>query len=67
MESEVVAYVCKKLKKRTLDVTSAIKYLQGKKAIRMRELLAQISASLPLIKDGFLAKPLLHAKALAEA
>lgn len=67
MESEVVAYACKKLKKRTLDATGAIKYLQGKKAIRMRELLAQISVSLPLMKDGFLAKPLLHAKALAEA
>ena len=66
MESEVIAYACKKLRKRTLDAAIAIKYLQGKKAIRMRELLAQISDSLPLIKGGNLAKPLLHAKTLAE-
>lgn len=67
LETQVVTYACKKLKKRTLDAPSAIKYLQGKKAIRMRELLAQISDSLPLIVGGHLAKPLLHAKLLAEA
>lgn len=66
LESEVIAYACKKLKKRTLDAPSAIKYLQGKKAIRMRELLTQISNSLPVITGGHLAKPLLHAKLLAE-
>ncbi len=67
LESEVIAYACKKLKKRTLDAPSAIKYLQGKKAIRMRELLTQISNSLPVIVGGHLARPLLHAKLLAEA
>ncbi|HCF3403495.1 AAA family ATPase [Pseudomonas aeruginosa] len=67
MESEVIAYACKKLKKRTLDAASAVKYLQGKKAIRMRELLTQISDNLHLIKGGNLAKPLLHAKILAES
>lgn len=67
LESEVISYACKKLKKRTLDAPSAINYLQGKKAIRMRELLTQISNSLPVIAGGHLAKPLLHAKLLAEA
>jgi len=66
LESEVVAFACKKLKKRTLDAPNAIKYLQGKKAIRMRELLVEISDSLPSIISGHLVKPLLHAKSLAE-
>lgn len=66
LESEVVAFASKKLKKRALDAPSAIKYLQGKKAIRMRELLVEISGALPSIIAGHLAKPLLHAKSLAE-
>ncbi|HIF9163757.1 TPA: hypothetical protein ACX6PM_000646 [Photobacterium damselae] len=40
------------------DAESAIKYLQGKKALRMRELLRSIKDDLHKLNGGELAKPL---------
>jgi putative ATP-dependent endonuclease of OLD family len=40
------------------DIESAIKYLQGKKALRMRELLKSIDSELHQLNGGDLAKPL---------
>lgn len=40
--------------------SSAIEYLQGKKALRMRALLKKIKSNLAELADGELAKPLLH-------
>jgi len=40
------------------DIESAIKYLQGKKALRMRELLKSINLELHQLYSGDLAKPL---------
>lgn len=42
------------------DIPSAIAYLQAKKAIRMREFLSSHSDDLPEIKDGEIARALLH-------
>lgn len=49
------------------SVTSAVAYLGGSKAIRMREFLTQQKAGLKNIKDGELAKPLLRSIELAKA
>lgn len=40
------------------DIESALKYLQGKKALRMRELLKSIDSELHQLNSGDLAKPL---------
>lgn len=42
------------------DIPSAIAHLQAKKAIRMREFLSNHSGDLPEIKDGEIARALLH-------
>jgi len=42
------------------DITSAIAYLQAKKAIRMREFLSIYTDDLPYIADGEIARALLH-------
>jgi putative ATP-dependent endonuclease of OLD family len=49
------------------NIADAIKYLQGKKAIRMRDFLSKNKAALSGINTGELAKPLHHAKAMVEA
>jgi putative ATP-dependent endonuclease of OLD family len=46
------------------NTPDAIKYLQGKKAIRMRDFLSKNKAALSGIIGGELAKPLHHAKAM---
>ena len=46
------------------NIADAIKYLQGKKAIRMRDFLSKNKAALSSISTGELAKPLHHAKAM---
>jgi putative ATP-dependent endonuclease of OLD family len=47
-----------------VNIADAIKYLQGKKAIRMRDFLSKNKAALSGISGGELAKPLHHAKAM---
>lgn len=49
------------------SIESAIKYLQGKKALRMRELLKSINAELHHLNSGELAKPLHHLLKLRRA
>jgi len=44
------------------DIDDAVKYLQDKKAIRMREFLLKNKASLKNIAEGELVKPLLHSR-----
>ena len=44
----------------TTDLVTAVKFLQGKKAIRMREFLTQNSSALASAKLGLLAQPLHH-------
>ncbi len=55
LEAELLAYSGKD------NVPEAVKYLQSKKAIRMRQFLSQNHKALSSIRDGELAKPLLHA------
>ena len=45
---------------KTTDLAAAIAFLQGKKAIRMREFLSQHASSLASATSGLLAKPLHH-------
>ena len=47
-------------------VDKAVKYIQTKKAIRMREFLLQNRAELKSLKTGELVKPLNHAKMVVE-
>ncbi|MEI6859262.1 MAG: AAA family ATPase [Shewanella sp.] len=47
------------------NITDAVKYLQSKKAIRMREFLSENTAALSAIGGGELAKPIHHAIKLA--
>ncbi len=47
------------------NITDAVKYLQSKKAIRMREFLSENTAALSGIGGGELAKPIHHAIQLA--
>ncbi|MCW4152161.1 AAA family ATPase [Halomonas sp. 18H] len=48
-----------------MDINDAVKYLQSKKAIRMREFLSQNQQALVGVSGGELAKPLHHAVKLA--
>lgn len=48
------------------DITQAIKYIQDKKAIRMREFLVENKLNLGGIATGELSKPLMHAKGIVE-
>ena len=50
-----------------VNIADAVKYLQGKKAIRMRDFLSKNKAALSGISTGELAKPLHCAKAMVEA
>lgn len=65
LPSEIVEFTEKKIKGKSVTRDDAIKYLQGKKAIRMRELLADINSKMHSLAGGDLAKPLLHAARLA--
>jgi putative ATP-dependent endonuclease of the OLD family len=49
------------------DLSEAVKYLQEKKAIRMRKFLASYSDNLDLLNNGELAKPLLKCKEIVES
>lgn len=55
LSSELLTY------SRKTNLNEAIKYLQSKKAIRMREFLSKNQPALVGIRDGELAKPLHHA------
>ncbi|KPU83012.1 hypothetical protein JI57_02785 [Psychromonas sp. PRT-SC03] len=55
LEAELLAYSNKD------NITDAIKYLQSKKAIRMREFLSENTAALSGIGGGELAKSIHHA------
>lgn len=55
LEAELLAYADEE------NVESAVKYLQGKKAIRMREFLSENKASMAGLETGELAKPLVYA------
>tara|TARA_R110001583_G_scaffold26533_16_gene95578 strand:+ start:20140 stop:21840 length:1701 start_codon:yes stop_codon:yes gene_type:complete len=59
LEAELLNYSSKD------NVSDAVKYLQGKKAIRMREFLSENSVALSGIGSGELAKPIHHAIKLA--
>ncbi|ULR91405.1 ATP-dependent nuclease [Comamonas sp. B21-038] len=54
MQSEILEYTSK------ADISSAITYLQAKKAIRMREFLSSQSSNLSKIRDGEIARALFH-------
>ena len=49
-----------------VNINEAVKYLQAKKAIRMREFLAQNKDNLVNLQSGELIKPLLHAKKIVD-
>lgn len=49
-----------------VNINEAVKYLQAKKAIRMREFLAQNKDNLVNLHSGELIKPLLHAKKIVD-
>ena len=57
LEAELLAYTGKG------DIAGAVKYLQDKKAIRMREFLSANKASMAGLVSGELAKPLVYAVA----
>lgn len=59
LSAELLAYSEK------TDIKDAVKYLQSKKAIRMREFLSQNQQALAGVSGGELAKPLHHAVQLA--
>jgi putative ATP-dependent endonuclease of OLD family len=48
------------------DLVEAIRYLQDKKAIRMREFLTKYKACLAKLRTGTLIQPLIHAKDIVE-
>ena len=48
------------------NIVEAVKYLQDKKAIRMREFISANRNSFPSLVIGTLAKPLIHAKGVVE-
>ena len=55
---ELPAQICEFANK--LDIAAAVKYLQGKKAVRMRQFLTEHGESLRGIRAGELAKPLAY-------
>jgi putative ATP-dependent endonuclease of OLD family len=60
LPNELKLYACKE------GINEAIKYLQTKKAIRMREFLTAYKHQLTKLDNGLLIKPLIHAKLIAE-
>lgn len=60
LPTEIVEHARVKAKKPTMSASDAIAYLQSKKAVRMRQFLKDYSESLVKLRNGNLAKPLLH-------
>ena len=59
---ELPKELCAFAKKTEDDISGAVDYLQGEKAIRMRKFLVQQGDALESLMDGELAKPLLYCR-----